>query len=463
MTSAHVLSGLMKWLGHEDWQGPFNELTELHLGDACAEAGITLEDLGEAIDEHHASVLWGCVFEDFLAAELDDGRNIVDDYLKRRGWRESLANKRYLASLRSSVMSLYEVSNIVRDESFMARDLVRGGEPVRVSEKTATHYLKKWDRIAGRIVAVGAKMEMSGGALPFSHELGETLLGTLAELKITLGSELALNTPSARSAEIDDAGVWTHALRHSASVFTTVWLTDLLERTLHPNLPKMCNSDGDEIVFTTVRYPLRADADREALENALNAVRGFHRESETGWNWAERPVRGKSKRDKNARTRIAGFGDGSISMANVELTADSLVLETNSPQRAEKARALMQPAICRYVGEPVIDLNTVEQSIQSQPSRGRAERSSGIPPEEERAIIQESLERHYRGLLTQRIPALGNITPRNAARTEKGRAKLADWLKYMENGCAHHSPESPMAGYDIGWMWEELGISDLRR
>jgi hypothetical protein len=85
-------------------------------------------------------VLWGCVFEDFLTRAFDDGRNIVDDYLKRRGWKESASNKAYVIALRSSVMSLYEISDIVREESFLARDLVRGREPVRVSERSATRY-----------------------------------------------------------------------------------------------------------------------------------------------------------------------------------------------------------------------------------------------------------------------------------------------------------------------------------
>ncbi len=35
-------------------------------------------------------------------------------------------------------MSLYEVSDVAVGESFLARDLVRGGEPVRVFERSAT-------------------------------------------------------------------------------------------------------------------------------------------------------------------------------------------------------------------------------------------------------------------------------------------------------------------------------------
>jgi hypothetical protein len=57
-----------------------------------------------------------------------------------------------MAALRSSVMGLYEVSDIVRDVSFLARDLLRGGEAVRVSERLATRSLKAWDRIAARMI-----------------------------------------------------------------------------------------------------------------------------------------------------------------------------------------------------------------------------------------------------------------------------------------------------------------------
>jgi hypothetical protein len=66
-------------------------------------------------------------------------------------------------------------------------------------------------------------------------------------------------------------------------------------------------------------------------------------------------------------------------------------------------------------------------------------------------------------LLDQRVPALGNVTPRRAAKTGKGRQKLVAWLKYLENGAARHEAGSPMAGYDLRWMWDELGVADLRR
>jgi len=58
-------------------------------------------------------MLFGLFIEDLASRRFTPGnRNIVDDYLKRRGWRESVAGRRYLQQLRDSVLSLYEVVDV---------------------------------------------------------------------------------------------------------------------------------------------------------------------------------------------------------------------------------------------------------------------------------------------------------------------------------------------------------------
>ena len=110
MSSAHSVIGLMKWTRREEWGKPFADLLDRHLGPACQAAQVEVGDLPSVIGDQEFATLWGCAFEDFLSTDLDDGRNVVDDYLKRRGWNESPSNRAYIAGLRSSVMSLYEVS-----------------------------------------------------------------------------------------------------------------------------------------------------------------------------------------------------------------------------------------------------------------------------------------------------------------------------------------------------------------
>ena len=44
-----------------------------------------------------------------------------------------------MMALRNSVMSLYEVSDIITGQSFRARDLLRGGDPVLVASGRDAH------------------------------------------------------------------------------------------------------------------------------------------------------------------------------------------------------------------------------------------------------------------------------------------------------------------------------------
>ena len=100
---------------------------ERHVGPACRSAGIGLDELAEIIGDHWMTTLCGCVFEDLVSAGRAE-RNVADDYLKRRGWKESAGTRAYIEALRRSSMSLYEVSDIVGGVSFLARDLVRSGD-----------------------------------------------------------------------------------------------------------------------------------------------------------------------------------------------------------------------------------------------------------------------------------------------------------------------------------------------
>ncbi|MCP4307398.1 MAG: hypothetical protein GY788_21510, partial [bacterium] len=84
-------------------------------------------------------------------------------------------------------------------------------------------------------------------------------------------------------------------------------------------------------------------------------------------------------------------------------------------------------------------------------------------PDEKRLIIHDAMDSHYRAQLDQPIPALGNISPRNAAKSKAGREKLVAWLKRLENRNAGHDTDDPIASYDAAWIWKELGVSNLRK
>jgi hypothetical protein len=458
MANVNSLAGLMKWLGRDEWRDAFNEILDRHLRPPCVKADISLDELPSLLDEHHSNVLWGCAFEDLLARDLDDGRNIVDDYLKRRGWKESASNKAYMAALRGSLMSLYEISDIVPEESFLAQDLVRGGEPIRVSERLATRSLKPWDRLAARMVRMGARTEMAGGALPFDYNASETLLRTLRQAGKNARKGIAERGKATAANALSDSEL----LRTSAFVFTNVWLDDALQRILNPIVPSIRNTEGDELIFTTVSYPLNPEVNAETIRRALASTAVLRAGSPTFWNWIEPRKRRSRKPVADVQKFTTTLDDGSLVLGSLELKDNMLIFEANSQQRAERGRALFEPILGRLVGEPSIETRTVEQLMASPPAKSKAA-SSGLSPAEERAAVREGLDRHYMNVLDEPVPMLSNKTPRQCARTAKGREKLVVWLKYIENQSAKHGVGSPEVNYDLSWLWAELGVASLRR
>ena len=142
-----------------------------------------------------------------------------------------------------------------------------------------------------------------------------------------------------------------------------------------------------------------------------------------------------------------------------------LVLSANSVERAKRGREMLREALGARVGAPLTSMQTAEQVLAEQRAAGGNDppEEPPLPPEEVEAIMRETLDQHYRAILSQPVSMLDGKSPRQAARSKAGRQKVAEWLKYLENQTAHRAVGGAMPAYDFGWMWEELKIADLRQ
>ena len=454
------LTGLIKFLGRDDWKSSFEEVMGEHFGPAMQAFDLEYEAIGAALGGSWDMSLWGVAFEDFLGRQLEpDGRNFVDEYLRRRGWNESAPRKAYMRGLRNSIMSLYEASAIVPGQSFLARDLLRGGEPILISERTATRTLKKWDRIAARIVVQGQKRILAGGVLAFTFEASERLIAELQEASV----ESPRSGQSARA--VKKPPIADDTLREMAPLFTATWLSDVLPKALGLSRPTLHNSDGDEVVFYEVRFPLAPQTTLNELGERLTAISSLHRENEAFWNWLDEPAYARQPKPGDDAENVLGWNvtmeDGTTVLGNIEITGRSLIVNVNSAARAERAIAMLCAALGRLVATPLTQIQTVEQMMAQQRNGPRP--ASEVPPEIQTKLVHATLDKQYRALLEQPVPMLGNLTPRSAARTKSGREKLAVWLKHLENRSRQPVATDPMTTYDFAWLWRELKVEDLRR
>ena len=348
MRSHWDLTGLIKFLARDDWKSSFEAVMGEHFGAAMQAFDIEYEAIGAALGGGWDTTLWGVAFEDFLGRQFEpNGRNFVDEYLRRRGWNETARTKTYMRGLRDSIMSLYEASAIVPGQSFLARDLVRGGEPVLISERTATRTLKEWDRIAARIVVEGQKRVLAGGVLAFTFEGAERLMANLRETAVqSPRCGRSVRTTSKRTIADD-------TLREMAPLFTATWLSDVLPKALGLSRPTLHNSDGDEVVFHEVRFPLTSKTTPEEIGQRLTAISALHRENESFWNWLDEPASTHPLKRRGDAENVLSWNvtmeNGKTVLGTIEVKERLLIVSINSAARAERAITSCVPPLAGWL------------------------------------------------------------------------------------------------------------------
>ncbi|HEX6015473.1 MAG TPA: hypothetical protein VFY87_27475, partial [Geminicoccaceae bacterium] len=354
---------------------------------------------------------------------------------------------------------------------FVARDLVRGGEPVRVADRLGSKSVARWDRLAARLLPIGGETYMAGGALRLEFDdaaaVVEGIAGLRKELERTLGRRAGrggVPREALAALPVDEA-----VLGEAAPLITGTWLATALEQA-RGGPPELVNADGEELVFCEARFPLADPGRAGEVAARLDRLPGVHRDEpdEPAWTWV---AAGKAS---GAKTRAAGGkaltlatfeAEGGPVLGSVRLEGKAVVLTANSVERAERGRQLVREALGALVGPPLTSMQTTEQVLAERPAEGGADvaEEPPLPPEEAEAIMRETLDRHYRGLLGQPVPSLGGKSPRQAARGKAGRRKVAEWLKHLENETARRARDGHLPAYDFGWMWEEHKLADLRR
>jgi hypothetical protein len=206
--------------------------------------------------------------------------------------------------------------------------------------------------------------------------------------------------------------------------------------------PKLVTTDGDPLVLCTAEYGFPA-RDRAEVVRRLDAMPELQREQEDGserWVWLE---------DRRGQDLVIG----SIEVARRRLTAESMSVVRS---------ATIGAGLARHLGELVtmVDLKTEPATPEMMARRARQAPRGGkgpaLSPEEERELVQRTLEQHYRSWPDEELPALGGLTPREAVEDREGRERVIALLRDFEESQA--SAPEPMRGFDFGFLWQELGL-----
>ncbi len=448
-----AVGNLMRWADRPEWADARARVFAAHIETTSRFLGIPeAEWLQELSALGYSGMVFGIAFEDFASRDLEGGRNLIEDYLKRRGWHEGVFGRRYLQALRVSALSLYEVVAVTPGKHCDIRDLMRGGDPIRVYENQGTRHLVRWDHLAARVLEVNGTLGFSGGMLAFPADAAQVLLRVVSQTRQEVRRTLKRRKgpSSALPAEALDAVL----LKEACPAFTQTWVVHTWER-LHAPLPTIVNRDGEAMVLTETRFPVD-EAQREAAFARLDAAPQWEREPDGPFVWAWFPEEGEVQASsRDAARNLCGM---------LEWKSKALLLVSNSRERAERGTQALSELLQGLVGTPLTTLRTPEQVMADAGDR-RPEAASPLPaldPQVEADLVRETLDRHYRQCLREPIPALGGRTPRQCMRSQSGRLKIVAWLKDLENHEGRKAAQTGGIPYDFSWMWETLKVEDLR-
>ncbi|HQR54031.1 MAG TPA: hypothetical protein PLZ79_12235 [Burkholderiales bacterium] len=444
---------LRKYTARDEWKDFRGAHLDTMLGPLPQHFGLDVEGVFKEIhDLGHFASASAFLDESFFAAEHGpDLVNPIDDYLRRRGWQETPRAREYLQGIRSTLPSLYEIHDVAWGEWIEVRDRLRGGPPVRIDEHMGSQSLQRWDCFVARVVHPRDEEMLTAGVLSLSRPIAEDIEGLFARVRKRTKKELAA---VARELGADPTifGETDSTIMEMADrLCFHGWLKGLLEASRKP-LPVLQNTDGEPLLPTRTRLPLQGNA--ADVARVMDSVAGGWQRpdpTETRWTWA-----------------VDSSDEMSMIRGSAWLADDALVIETNSRERMDRALAVLRPSLGALVGAGLTsheDLTRgLRDSVERRRSSGREQGAERSP--DEAAALGEALQRfkdaHYRRTLDEPVPALGNRTPRECAKTRKGRIEVARWIKDIENGELRQAAANGVPPYDVGWMWRELGVGGER-
>jgi hypothetical protein len=234
---------------------------------------------------------------------------------------------------------------------------------------------------------------------------------------------------------------------------------DIAAELLDPTPPRLANTDGDPLILTTLTYELRNRLDDVFAKLApLAKLRDENHISDVTHD-ASGVVTSASLSWVKAGNRQHKDWDNTI-LGTLRLEQGRLVAEVNSVRRA----ARLKREIAKRLGDAatLIDTTTVdpgeivaERRLDAAAGSTRVAPVPNTPPEL-RHVEEEVARRHWTAWLDTRVPALGNKTPRQAARSAAGRERLEALLAQFARDI--HDSRMPGAAH-FEAIREQLGLT----
>jgi hypothetical protein len=358
-----------------------------------------------------------------------DGRTALDLYLEERGGALDDLGRRLVEAQREAWFSLHLVKSVEPGVSITLQDLLAGSEAT-VQEKSGSRTIPQGHVIMARVLDLGDRAILAG-----NHPR------SLPPLRASHAVESIRKAIRARGVKVSASKLREATAR---GVPLVAWQA-LVEQVDAQPLPRLQNTDGEPFLLTVDRFEV-ATAGTEAVHRGLlampNAVADEPEDGESGF-----VVR--FEREGNAKGALP-----STLIGRAVLEEGRLRIESNSVERADRLRKAALERCGAALTFRIREHTDPAAFLRDAIGKGAPSPPEPMPPEV-RATVRRLMEEHYRRWLDEPVPALGGLTPREAAKRKGAKRRKLELLLVEIEAMEAGKPAGER--FDVAVLRRELG------
>ena len=342
-------------------------------------------------------------------------------YMLEKSKQLTTVERMFLEQATTQPLSFYEVVSNEPGERMVVRDVLIGAE-TEVIERSGSRNLRPGDLLFAQVWHQ-PKLAVFGSLAPvcIPPDKKVEVIDLRKKLKKRIAKQNRYLTP--------------HDLLRYANLIRATYL-DI--RDALSARPRLCNTDGDPLLFHTLTFRI------ESAEVAFEALARLSvgRSREELLDDAERDERGKLRsvdfewiREGNRKFKT---WDNTI-LGHIKISERRLVAEVNSENRAKRLRKEIE----KWLGAMAVHEGTLVQTLDEmrkntpqheaeEAELREAELEAMLADPEARKFLQATMQKQVESWVHEKIPALGGRTPIEAVRDPDGKEMVEALLLHWE-------------------------------
>lgn len=398
---------------------------------------IMTEDVEE---EYVAACIFGPWVNYHYIPETNNPENktIAELYYQKHSNKFTQKEKAFFEVISKEQFSLYQIKQVTANNTIRMNDLLRDQEVI-IFDKAGASSLTIGQIMYAKIITLDSNSIMVGN------------------YPLTISSNSATDIINMRN----------KALSRSPRKVTNEMLFDydgdirefflsIIESQLNFKMPKLRNTDGHDMIDITLSYKVNIDNNEILKDLAHLNINETHDD-----------ILSYAKFNKDGSIKEVNFPwlikgnkthkswDNTV-FAHISIKNTLLEIDVNSAERANKVKQQMK----KLLGEKVTFENEIRESIENNLDKPTS-KSKPINPDDHpelKEMMDNMIKKHWESWPDQKIPALMNKTPRQAAKTKIGRERLEAMFTHFQEMNNKDDSHFNQPKVDIAMLRKELDM-----